>query len=284
VSTQTHSYVKRGFVHSPHGNIEYRESGEGPPLILLHSTPSSSAQYQGAFSYLQDHVRAIAMSSMGYGASDRPPQPYKSIHEFAQCVIWLMDGLGLERASVFGSHTGAVIATEVAAGWPERVDRLVVEELFNWGTPSRFAVHQRLHQNPEREDGSHLAEGWQRAHSFMGAGGLGRSGDEIRQAFLDSVTAHAGDPTDVYDGMTWGGAAPWSMCHYNTWEALPKIQAPTLVIHGAGSELGRAHDRMVADLARARGIRPPAPNQYDWRVDPGLWSRELLAFLDDPGV
>ena len=33
----------------------------GPPLVLLHSTPSSSAQYQGAFPYLEDRVRAIAM-------------------------------------------------------------------------------------------------------------------------------------------------------------------------------------------------------------------------------
>ena len=284
MSTQTYGYVKRGFVHSPHGNIEYRESGAGPPVILLHSTPSSSAQYQRAFPYLQDHVRAIAMSTMGYGESDRPPRPYKSIDEFAQAVVWLMDGLGLDRASVFGSHTGAVVATGVAAAWPERVDKLIVEELFNWGTPSRFAVHQRLHQHPEREDGSHLAESWQQAHSWAGGEGMPRTEDDIRQAFMDSMKAHSGDPTAVYDGMTWGGAAPWSMCHYNTWEALPSIQAPTLVIHGTSSELGRAHDRMVADIPRARGIRPPARNQYDWRVDPELWSREILAFLDDPGI
>ncbi|MDA0256148.1 MAG: alpha/beta hydrolase [Chloroflexi bacterium] len=284
MATDTHRYVKRGFVHSPHGNIDYRESGDGPPLILLHGTPSSSAHYADAFPYLEGDFRCIAMSTMGYGDSDRPPEPYKSIHEFAQCVVWLMDGLGVERASVFASHTGAVIATEVAASWPERVDKLVVEELFNWGTPARFAVHQRLHQNPEKPDGSHLAAGWVRAHEWLGGGGAPRAEAHVRQAFFDAAKAHAGDPTDVYDGMTWGGAAPWSMCHYDTWEAAPRIQAPTLVIHGANSELGRAHARLLETIPRSRGIRPPAPNQYDWRVDPELWSREIKAFLRDPGV
>jgi pimeloyl-ACP methyl ester carboxylesterase len=284
MTTDTYRYVKRGFVHSPHGNIEYREAGDGPPLILLHGTPSSSAHFAGAFPYLEGEHHCIAMSTMGYGESDRPPQPYKSIHEFAQCVVWLMDGLGLEQSSVFGSHTGAVIATEVAASWPERVDKLIVEELFNWGTPARFAVHQRLHQNPEKPDGSHLAERWNRAHQWRGGGGAPRTEDDVRQAFFDAAKAHAGDPTDVYDGMSWGGAAPWSMCHYDTWAAAPRIQAPTLVIHGANSELGRAHERLIETIPRARGIRPPAENQYDWRVDPRLWSSEVTAFLREPGV
>ena len=149
-----------------------------------------------------------------------------------------------------------MIATEVAASWPERVDRLIVEELFNWGTPARFAVHRRLHRNPEAPDGSHLVERWNQAHGWLGGEGAPRTEADVRQSFLDAVTAHAGDPTDIYDGMSWGGAAPWSMCHYDTWEAAPRIEAPTLVIHGASSELGRGHARLLETIPRARGIRP----------------------------
>ncbi|NIR58682.1 MAG: alpha/beta hydrolase, partial [Gammaproteobacteria bacterium] len=87
--------------------------------------------------------------------SDRPPEPYTTLHDFAQAVVWLMDGLGLERSSVYGLLTGSEIAVEVAAGWPERVEKLVLEEVFNWNTPSRRAVHERIHHYfPEQRDGS----------------------------------------------------------------------------------------------------------------------------------
>ena len=74
--------MKRGFVHSPHGNIDYREAGRGPAILFIHGTPQSSAQMVGAFSYLQDQHRCIAMSTMGYGDSDRPPEPYTTMHEY----------------------------------------------------------------------------------------------------------------------------------------------------------------------------------------------------------
>ena len=98
--------IKRGFVYSPHGNIEYREAGTGPPLVFLHPTPSSSVAYQSFFHYFTDQYRCIGMSTMGYGQSDTPPYPYATLHEFAQCVIWLLDGLGIEKTNLYGGLTG----------------------------------------------------------------------------------------------------------------------------------------------------------------------------------
>ena len=40
------SRLKRGFVLSPHGNIEYFEVGSGDPLVMLHSTPNSCMAYR----------------------------------------------------------------------------------------------------------------------------------------------------------------------------------------------------------------------------------------------
>ena len=108
-TAKTYTGPKRGFVLSPHGNIEYGEMGDGPPLILLHSTPNSSGQLRPMLPLIKDHVRGIAMSTMGFGESDTPPYPYTTLHEYAQCVIWLMDGLGLDKVNLFGTHTGSNI-------------------------------------------------------------------------------------------------------------------------------------------------------------------------------
>ncbi len=98
----------RGFVRSPHGDIEYRELGSGPALLLLHALPASSRQFAEQMWRVAAGRRVLAMTMMGCGASDRPPQPYTQLSEFARTVAWLLDGLGIEQADLFGTHTGAI--------------------------------------------------------------------------------------------------------------------------------------------------------------------------------
>jgi pimeloyl-ACP methyl ester carboxylesterase len=268
--------VRRGFVHSPHGNIDYREAGHGPAILFIHGTPQSSAQMVGAFSYLQDQHRCIAMSTMGYGDSDRPREPYTTMHEYAQAAVWVLDELAVERAVVVGTHTGAGIATSLAADWPERVSAAILEEPFNWSTPARLRAMKSVHTGiPERADGGHLVEVWNRVQE---AGGRSDR-DDIRRALLDHLAVDADEGPAVYEGMGWHGAAAWAMCQFDEWEAAARIQAPTLVIHGAGSNLGRSHQRFLEVIPNAVGLRPPAPNQWSWHIDPSMWSREVQAFL-----
>lgn len=267
--------LRRGFVLSPHGNIEYFEVGQGEPLVMLHPTPGSCMAFRDVAPLLARETRVISMSTMGYGQSDRPPEPYTTLHEFAQAVIWLLDGLGLEKANVYGLLTGSEIAVEVAAGWPERVDRLVLEEVFNWNTPSRRAVHERVHRYiPEQEDGSHLIEIWKKT-------GGDREGADLTRAtewFINNLMVNSNEGAEVYGATGWEGAATYAMCRYEMWDATPKIAAPTLVMHTSDSERGRAHDKFLATIGRSRGVRLPN------RDDPELWAGEVVAFLREPGV
>ena len=154
----------RGFVRSPHGDIEYRELGSGPALLLLHALPASSRQFAEQMWRVAAERRVIAMTMMGCGASDRPPQPYTQLSEFARTVAWLLDGLGIERADLFGTHTGAGLSVAVAAEHPGRVRRLVLQEAYDYtasaaGEERLRAVH---HYFPLAQDGSHLLELWRR--------------------------------------------------------------------------------------------------------------------------
>jgi pimeloyl-ACP methyl ester carboxylesterase len=271
----TAEQMKRGFVLSPHGNIEYFELGAGEPLVMLHPTPFSCMSFRDVAPLLAGEARVISMSTMGFGQSDRPPAPYTTLHEFAQATIWLLDELGLEKANVYGLLTGSQTAVEVAAGWPERVEKLVLEECFNWNTPSRRAVHERVHRYiPEQPDGSHLIELWKKM-------GGDREGADLRRStewFINNLLVNSNEGAAVYGETGWEGAATYAMCRYELWDSTPKIQAPTLVMHTANSERGRAHDKFLATISRSRGVRLPN------REEPELWAREVLAFLREPSV
>ncbi len=279
--TQTAYRAKHGLVQSPHGAIEYREAGEGSPVLLLHWNSASAAYFLPVLPLLAPHVRAIAMSTMGHGESDRPPTPYASLHEHAQATAWLLDGLGLERVHVVGTHTGAMIGTELAVSWPERVDRLVLEEPFNWNTERRRDAHLRLHEYHEPDaEGEFLKRLWQWTRDRLAEEMPGVEPDFrlLRQRFMDKLRLADEAPAPIAP-MAWEGAGPYAMCHYEMWEAAPRVQAPTLVIHGTGSQLGRSHEKFLELIPHARGLRLPSEGNSVPFQHPELWTREVLAFL-----
>ncbi len=272
------SRLERGFVLSPHGNIEYFEVGNGEPLVMLHSTPNSCMAYRDIAPLLAADCRAIAMSTMGYGQSDRPPEPYTTLTEFARAVTWLLDGLGLEKASVYGNSTGSQIALVLAAEFPERVDKLILEEVFNWGTPSRRAVHERVHRYYEESaDGSHLLDLWKKV-------GGDRPGADLKltsERFLNNLIVNSTEGAEAYGQMGWEGAGPYAMTHLDIWESASRIQAPTLVLHGTTSQLGRSHEKFLATIPHARGLRLPSSGNFKPGQAPELWLEEVRSFLRD---
>ncbi len=158
--------MKRGYADTPQGQIHYLTVGKGEPLLLLHQT-GSSRQYWKLMPLLAEVYQVFAPDNLGSGNSD-PLPPNVQIADLARSMIHFMDFLGIKKAHIFGFHTGNKIATEMAAAWPSRIDRLVL----CGRTHSIMAEHEALNsalkaqvgpsvRNFEPEpDGSHLVKQW----------------------------------------------------------------------------------------------------------------------------
>lgn len=269
--------MRRGFVDTPDGQIHYVSDGAGDPVVLLHPSPHSWNFYVHTIPVLAPHFRVIAMDTMGYGDSDRPNPPYTEMIQYARGVTWLLDGLGIERAHIVGYLTGAEIATEVAAAFPERVEKLVLSEVFNWNTESRRAVHERIHSIVEpRADGSHLLELWNKHAGAVDLIGL----DMLSLFFLNLYKVNLGpQPVDAYGHMGWDGAAPWVMCRYPFWDRVVLIEAPTLVLHNEGGDLVRANPTIVEKMKNATGKLLPKQHRIGPLERDGLWAKTVRDFL-----
>lgn len=115
----------RRYADLSHGQVHYRETGSGSPLVLFHQTASSSVMYERAAPHLAGHFRVIAPDTPNFGMSD--PYPTKpSMADYAKVMLELLEHLGIESAAVAGFHTGAHLALELAATHPERIDRAVL--------------------------------------------------------------------------------------------------------------------------------------------------------------
>lgn len=158
--------MKRGYADTPEGQIYYMTEGQGEPLILLHAT-GSSRQFWRLMPLLSKEYRVIAPDNLGEGNSD-PIPPKVQIEDLARSYIHFMDALGIDKAHVFGLHTGNKIGTEMAAGWPNRVGgyilcgnthsiQLTREDLLAVMGPMVLPPLRKYEPSP---DGSHLVKQW----------------------------------------------------------------------------------------------------------------------------
>lgn len=120
--------VQRGFVDLPHGQMHYRFAGDaGAPIVLLHASPGSSRQLVGLIEDLAGEARVFAPDTPGNGDSVALPAEDLEIVDLAQATLAFLDAAGLDHVRVYGSHTGAAIAAELAILAPERIERVVLD-------------------------------------------------------------------------------------------------------------------------------------------------------------
>ena len=117
--------IERGLVGTRHGYIHYRAAGSGRAVVLLHINQQSSSLYLELIDALAAGSRAIAIDYPSHGMSDHIAfQP--TIADYAECVIAVLDALGVERATMLGEAIGAVVAVELCAAHPGRAEGAVL--------------------------------------------------------------------------------------------------------------------------------------------------------------
>jgi pimeloyl-ACP methyl ester carboxylesterase len=117
---------RRGYADGPYGQVHYQDTGEGRPLVLLHQAPMSARQYDSVYEKLAARgIRAIGVDMPGFGMSDATDFTPR-IEDYATAIPAVLDHLGIDRADILGHHTGALVATEVALQFPDRIINLVM--------------------------------------------------------------------------------------------------------------------------------------------------------------
>jgi len=255
--------MERGYVKTPGGQLHYITEGEGDVLVLLHQVPSSSMEYTRLIPALSNQYRVIALDSPGYGMSDKPAAPL-TVADYARRVVEFLGALGVEKCHLFGHHTGASIAVEVAVAYPEMVSKLILSGCPHYTEAVRQAKLQGdAFQPPQpKADGSHITDAWNTILRYV----PGATPEIATYMVLGRLMA--GER---------GEEGHHAVFQYDIESRLPKITCPTLLFSTDGDAF---MDRLEITGALIPGcVKESAPGDgLPTLTDPELLARVITNF------
>ncbi len=113
------------YVQGPDIKIAYQIVGTGVPLILIGGYSLTKESWLPLISQLADHFQVITFDNRGIGETESNKKEF-SIADMATDAVTLMDGLGIDKAHVFGISMGGLIAQNICLDYPERVLKTVL--------------------------------------------------------------------------------------------------------------------------------------------------------------
>ena len=155
--------TSRRYVPTSQGNVHVRMDGDpaNPPVVVLHPSPGSGDTCQDLILDLaRDHF-VIAPDMPGNGHSDPPGAQQPDIAFYAAPLAEALTALGIERPVLYGSHTGACLAVELAAARPDLPGGVVADGIPDLTEDERADIltNYMLPLTPER-NGEHLIRAW----------------------------------------------------------------------------------------------------------------------------
>jgi len=224
----------RGYAKGPFGQVHYQDTGpvkggaaNALPLVLCHQAPMSSRQFDNVYGPLAARgLRAIGIDTPGFGMSDVTPFVPK-VEDWATAIPPVLDHLGLKQVDVLGHHTGALVATEVALQFPDRVRNLILNGPVPVTPEERKKfldfVEKREKNFVYKPDGSHMTE------SFMSRWRVYGEGADPKLTTRVTVEKFMGF------GPFWYGHYAAFIYDHNA--AIPKIKHRTLILTNTGDQI-----------------------------------------------
>ena len=111
--------------------LHYLEFGNSAksPLISIHGLSGNAHNFDGLAPHLVSDYHVISLDVRGRGDSQWGPAEEYNQTCYNSDLATLIDQLGFRRVTLIGTSMGGMIATLYAGGYPERVERMVLNDV-----------------------------------------------------------------------------------------------------------------------------------------------------------
>ena len=226
------------------GRLRYLTGGQGAPLVMLHTVRTQAEHFRHVIPLVQQRYTVYALDLPGMGYSEIVPGASYEEPAMRAAVRRLVTQLDLRDVTLLGESMGAVLALTTAGDLPDRVNRVVAVNPYDYaGGITRSSLLARLIVSGVVAPGIGPVLARQEPKPVMRAilaGGL-HDPTALREDYLDEllrVGRRPGYPTvarAVYRSLPGLVAA---RARY------PEVAAPVHLVYGA-RDWSRASDRQA---------------------------------------
>jgi pimeloyl-ACP methyl ester carboxylesterase len=227
------------------GDAEYEA------IVLLEGMGGDIPGWRRNIPHLADELFVIAFDFRGNGRSDAPDEE-QSMATFAEDTLAVLDAVGVRSAHAYGQSFGGMVAQEIALDHPARVLSLVLAAT-HFGGP--HVVRSKVRVPKDRPFLALYSERFAAEHP-----------DHVREDLVMGARSRQRPHAARRQARA---VESWS-----SYERLPDITAPTLVLHGT-------EDRMVpVENARVLAQRIPGAELVLLEAAGHVYHSEMAAEAD----
>jgi pimeloyl-ACP methyl ester carboxylesterase len=204
-------------------NMYYEVHGRGEPLVMI---PGFASGIGGFFMHVpvfSRNYRVVTVDNRGAGRSDAPDVPY-TMEMMADDLAGLLDAIGTDSAHIWGSSMGGSIAQQFALRHPKKVKRLILACASCGGPHSVITTDSEIIASFQPSE-LPPKEAFRKKLPLL-----------VSQQYIDK---NKNLITQIIDNWMNYPASPQGQARHtqatianDTYEKLPEIRVPTLVIHG----------------------------------------------------
>jgi class 3 adenylate cyclase len=263
-------------------DIAYQVFGEGPvdllvlpgPLIPFDAIESEPGLYR-FHRRLSSFSRVVRFDQRGLGLSSRAPLDAVGPRIWAEDAIAVMDAVGCRQAALFTSGVTAMTGLVLAAEHPERVRSLVI---VNGASRLMWAPDYPIGTDPTRADPFTTVaiepDAVEQGFDVLEIVAPTMARDEAFRAWWDQAGNRAASPSMAR-------AVTGAMVASDVRDALPRITAPTLIVHRSDCRFVPVeHGRyLAAHIAGSRYVELPGADALHWVGDTGPMLDEIEEFI-----
>ena len=259
-------------VHVGDVDLYYEVQGDGFPLVLIRGFGSNADHWQFQVPAFSSAHKTVVFDNRGIGRSSKPDVPF-STSMMAADTIGLMDALGLGKAHILGVSMGGMIAQRLALDYPDRVAGLVLA-CTHCGGAKAVA--------PSEEVSKVFAE-------YVMTGSLEAAAKAAGALFTEDTFRNNPGLIQEYQNLAMRYPNEQAMLihqyeavlGHDTFDELPEIKAPTLVLTGDQDVLiPPENSKILAGRIPGARLEVISPGGHQFLIEQAAaFNRTVLDFL-----
>ena len=242
------------------------------PFIMLHGIGRIAHTFDHIAPRFNKDYHVIAIDMRGHGDSAWSPEGAYLVEDYAKDLAAFVEQLNLRDVVLLGNSTGGRVVQFYAGTHPERVAKLVVEDV---GPERTNEIASGFARRVEQED-----QGWASEDELVAS--LMRNGGRVSEE-LQRNYAHFGSKRRADGRIVWKrdpnlvkGFIPTEL-----WDQVLKIRCPTIYILGGNSSIvpPPTQQKLRENLPAVQIVTMPKLGHYPDQEAPEDFIRIVQTFL-----